>query len=208
MIDPVPEGYMRDGRGALIPIDKVKPIDMTRNDLVIEMIAKARQMNAQLAELKVASFNDVTAFVDLSLQRYGVTRGGKKGNVTLLSYDGRYKIVRQVQRLNRVLESILAAKVLVDECILKWSEGSNDALVMLVNQAFEVDRQGNFSIGRLMMLRKANIDHPEWKRAMEAVADSIEQYTTATYIRFYERVGDTEQWKPIELDFAKLGGAA
>ena len=36
-----------------------------------------------------ASFND---FVALSAQEYDVQLGGKKGNTTLISYDGRFKV--------------------------------------------------------------------------------------------------------------------
>lgn len=204
MIDPVPEGYMRDGRGALIPIDRVKPIDMARNDLVLEMMEKARALSAETRAFKQAAFADIDAFVDLSAQQYDVRLGGKKGNVSLVSFDGRYKITRQVQAISRVDERIHAAKALIDECIVEWSEGSDASLVALVNQAFQVDKEGNFSVGRLMMLRKANIEHPKWKRAMEAIADSIDTSLTASYVRFYERIGDTDHWRAIPLDIAAL----
>ncbi|MFZ2470207.1 MAG: DUF3164 family protein [Parvibaculum sedimenti] len=202
MIDPVPEGYMRDGRGALVPIARVKPIDMARNDLVLELFAKARHVSAEARDLKCRAFADIEAFVSLSAEQYEVRIGGKKGNVSLVSYDGRFKVTRQVQPISRVDERIHAAKALIDECILEWSEGSDASLVTLVNQAFQVDKQGNFSVGRLMMLRKANIDHPKWKRAMEAIADSIDTTQTASYVRFYERIGDTDKWRMIPLDIA------
>jgi hypothetical protein len=204
MIDPVPEGYMRDARGALVPLDRVKPIDMARNDLVLELFAKAKAVNEQTRDFKYAAFGDIEAFVALSAERYEVKLGGQKGNVSLVSFDGRLKVTRQVQPISRVEEGIQAAKALIDECILEWSEGSDASLVALVNQAFQVDKQGNFSVGRLLVLRKANIDHPKWKRAMEAIADSITQHNTASYLRFYERIGDTDQWRPLPLDIAKL----
>lgn len=202
MIDPVPEGYMRDGRGALVPIARVKPIDMARNDLVLELFAKARHVSAEARDLKCRAFADIEAFVSLSAEQYEVRIGGKKGNVSLVSFDGRFKVTRQVQPISRVDERIHAAKALIDECILEWSEGSDASLVTLVNQAFQVDKQGNFSVGRLMMLRKANIDHPKWKRAMEAIADSIDTTQTASYVRFYERIGDTDKWRMVPLDIA------
>jgi len=204
MIDLVPDGYMRDGRGALVPLDRVKPIDKARNDLVLEMFAQARELHTTMSAFKARAFDDIAAFVDLSGQQYDVRLGGTKGNVTLLSYDGRYKITRQVQPIARVDEQIQAAKALIDKCIMRWSSGADASLVSLVNQAFEVDKEGNFSIGRLMLLRKAEIKDPEWVRAMEAIANSISVYSTASYVRFYERIGDTDQWQALSLDLAKL----
>lgn len=204
MINPVPEGYMRDGRGALVPLVLVKPIDIARNDLVLEMIEKARALNTTMRAFKAAAFGDIAAFVDLSAQQYGVQIGGEKGNITLLSFDGRYKVTRNVQPVSRVDEQIQAAKALIDQCIMRWSQGSDVSLVSLVNQAFEVDKEGNFSVGRLMMLRKAAINEPDWILAMEAIANSIDVYSSASYVRFYERVGDTDNWTAISLDIAKL----
>lgn len=196
------QGYMRDGRGALVPIERVKPVDIARNDLVLELLDHARKVSAEARDLKLRAFADIEAFVSLSMEQYGVKRGGEKGNVSLVSYDGRFKVTRQVQPISRVDERIHAAKALIDECILEWSLTSDLSLVALVNQAFQVDKTGSFSVGRLMLLRKANIDHPKWKRAMEAIADSIDTTQTASYVRFYERIGDTDRWRMIPLDIA------
>ncbi|MBI1262976.1 MAG: DUF3164 family protein [Rhizobiales bacterium] len=204
MIEPVPEGYMRDGRGALMPIERVKPIDKARDELVREYFEKAVALSELMKAFKREAFADIEAFVALSAERYDVQLGGKKGNVTLLSFDGRFKITRSVQPITRIDEGIQAAKALIDECILEWSKESDASLVQLVNQAFQVDREGNFSVGRLMTLRKSNIDEPKWTRAMEAIADSITEYSTASYVRFHVRIGDTDQWRAVPLDIAKL----
>jgi hypothetical protein len=39
---------------------------------------------------------------------------------------------------------------------------------------------------------------------MRAIADSIAVISTSTYVRFYERIEGTEQWRPISLDFASV----
>ena len=92
----IPDGYMEDGKGALWPVDSVKDIDKTRDSLVKEIVAKARRQSEELARFKAAVFGDIEAFIQLSGEKYGVNMGGKKGNVSLLSFDGRYKIQRAV----------------------------------------------------------------------------------------------------------------
>lgn len=74
-------------------------------------------MHAELAQFKVAAMNEVTEFVERSLAEYDVKHGGKKGNVTLISFDGAYKVVRQMQETLVFDERLQAAKALIDECI-------------------------------------------------------------------------------------------
>jgi len=58
--------------------------------------------------------DDVGAFIQLSAEKYEVKVGGNKGNVSLLSFDGRYKIVRQVAENITFDERLQAAKALID----------------------------------------------------------------------------------------------
>ena len=88
----VPEGYMRNAQGHLVPLELVKPIDQERDRLVRELVALAKDLNARLVAGKSKMFGDVAAFVELSAEQYGVKRGGTKGNITLPTYDGAFKL--------------------------------------------------------------------------------------------------------------------
>ncbi|HDE1407717.1 TPA: DUF3164 family protein, partial [Klebsiella pneumoniae] len=90
----VPADYWMDAKGALIPVKLLKPIDLARDALVGEIVTKAIELNKLMKEFKNNSFADIAAFVDLSANEYDVKLGGKKGNVTLFTFDGRYKIQR------------------------------------------------------------------------------------------------------------------
>ncbi|MDT4878980.1 hypothetical protein FQZ97_1146180 [compost metagenome] len=48
---------------------------------------------------------------------------------------------------------------------------------------------------------RLEIDDPEWKRAMEALKDSIQVNGKAVYIRVYKRVGD-DRYEPVNLGLA------
>ena len=114
---------------------------------------------------------EVSDFIDRSLAQYEVQHGGKKGNVTLISFDGRYKVVRQIQESLVFDERLMAAKALIDECIQVWSKGSNAHIKLLVNDAFQVDQAGKINTGRVLGLRRAKIDDEKWQRAMAAIGD-------------------------------------
>lgn len=202
MVQTYPAGYWVDREGKLIPESMVKPIDRTRDELVRELVDKASALAKQLEEFKAGAFSDISAFIQLSAEQYGVKVGGTKGNVSLFSFDGRYKVVRQVQEHIIFDERLQAAKQLIDECIQDWAAGSRDEIRVLINDAFQVNKEGKINTNRVLGLKRLNIQDGKWLRAMQAIADSVQVAGSKPYIRIYERVGYSEQYVPISLDVA------
>jgi hypothetical protein len=200
----IPEGYLRDAAGRLVPVDTIDEIDIARHDLVLEIVAKAQALKEAMESFKLSTLGDIGAFVDLSAERYGVSLGGKKGNVTLTSFDGRFKVQRAIAEHISFDERLQVAKELIDRCIHRWAEGSAAEIRALVEHAFQVDKEGRISTSRVLSLRRLNIDDAEWKEAMDAIADSIQITGSKTYIRLYKRVGDSDSWQPIALDIAAV----
>lgn len=195
-------GYWQDANGALIPIAKIKEIDKDRSRTVTELCEQAKEESARLMAFKTTAMHAVSEFIERSLAEYDVRHGGKKGNVSLVSFDGRYKVVRQMQESIVFDERLQAAKALIDECIQSWSKGSNANIKVLVNDAFQVDSAGKISTGRVLGLRRLDITDDTWQRAMTAIGDSMKVASTKPYIRFYERDNDTGEYLAINLDVA------
>jgi hypothetical protein len=200
--DTIPAGYWKDAGGALIPASKIKDIDKDRTKTVRDLCEQAKSMSAQLVGFKTSAMHAVNEFVERSLAQYDVTTGGKKGNVTLITFDGKYKVVRQMQESITFDERLQAAKALIDECIQTWTKGSNSNIKVLVNDAFQVDKQGKINTGRVLGLRRLSIDDERWLKAMTAIGDSMRVSGTKPYIRFYERDEATGDYFPISLDVA------
>ncbi|MBP2842923.1 DUF3164 family protein [Pseudomonas sp. PNP] len=198
----VPEGFLKDAKGHLVPLELVKPIDMARNDLVLELVAKAQVVSATLAAFKADAFGDIKAFVDMSAEQYKAKVGGKKGNVTLMSFDGQYKVVLAAQDNIRFDERLQAARALIDECLTEWTQDARSEVRAIVNEAFRADKQGEISTGRVLALRRMEIKDARWQRAMEAIGDAVQVVGSKSYIRVYQRVGESEQYVPIPLDIA------
>lgn len=199
-----PEGYWIDTKDAFIPVKLLKPIDLARDTLVGEIVTKAIELNKLMKEFKENSFGDISAFVDLSANEYGVKLGGKKGNVTLYSFDGRYLIQRAMADRIAFDERLQAAKELIDQCLADWTEGARPELQILINRAFSTDKSGAVSTGAVLALRRYEIDDQRWHRAMEAIGESLQVIATSSYIRIYERIGDTDQYMPIALNMATV----
>lgn len=201
-IDTTPNGYMKDQAGRLVPIESVKPIDIERDKLVKEIIGRAKTLNGQIAEFKVAAFGDIAAFIELSAEQYGAKVGGTKGNVTLLSFDGKYKVQRAIAEHISFDERLQAAKALIDECIHDWSQDSRPEIKTLINDAFQVDKEGNINTGRVLGLRRMDIADERWNKAMQAIGDAVQVVGSKSYIRVYERDDETGDYNPISLDVA------
>lgn len=199
-----PEGYRKDSVGRLVPLELIEDVDKMRDDLVIEKIGKMQALSAQLVALKIELINDIRAFVDVSAERYGVTIGGKGGNVTLNSFDGSAKLQLTIAKNLVFDERLQAAKVLVDNCIKRWSEGANENLHVLVDEAFQVDKEGKINTQRVLSLTRMNIDDKDWQAAMQAIKDSLSVLNTTTYVRGYIRNSQRpdDKLQPIVLDLA------
>lgn len=200
----IPAGYRLRHDGTLVPESTIKPIDIARDELVLEIVARAKPLSTKIGEFKIRTFADIQAFVEMSAEQYGAKIGGNKGNVTLMSFDGRYKIQRAIAENITFGEQLQAAKALIDECIHAWSEGVNDNIRVLVNDAFQVDKEGNISIGRVFGLRRLEITDARWNKAMQAISDAVQVVSSKSYIRIYERVGDSDKWQPVALDVAAV----
>lgn len=199
----IPAGHRVNAAGHLVPEDLISPVDKLRDDVVREIIAKAIEQRNQLAAFKLQSMQKIEDFCDLSAAEYGVEWGGAKGNVTMLSFDGHYKLIRAVGEHRVFDERIQAAKKLIDECIEKWSEGAKSELKALIEHAFRVNKQGRIDVNQVLSLRQISIDDPDWKSAMDAIADAIQITGTSQYLRLYERQGNG-QYQQIPLDSAKV----
>lgn len=197
--------YMKNAQGHLVPINKIKPVDLERDALVKVLVEQAQALRAGLIEFKGRAFGDIGAFVQLSAEQYGAKVGGKKGNVQLLTFDGRYKVQLAVQDNISFDERLIAAKELIDECLRDWTEQAGVAeLQVVINETFRVDRAGNIRTAAVLSLRRYDIKDPRWLKAMEAIGDALQVTGTSSYIRVYERIGDSESWSPISLDLAAV----
>ena len=204
MNDNVPDGFKRDARSRLVPVDTIKPIDLARDSLVTEIVAKANLLNEMLAKAKEQIHADIAAFVELSAEQYNVSLGGTKGNVSLISFDGQFKVLRASQDNIVFDERLQAAKKLIDECLKDWSQGAHKGLMVMIDDAFRADRNGELRTARILALRRHDIDDPRWIKAMEAIGDALQVVGSKSYIRVYERIKDTENYRQIPLDIAAV----
>lgn len=201
-MNDIPKGYKQNAVGHLVPLERVKDIDLLRDDLVMGGVNSARNLQTMMQSFKTRMLDDIHAFMQLAAEQYDTVYGGRKGNLSLLSYDGRFKLMLAVNDSLVFGEGLHIAKKLIDECIHRWAESSNDNIRALIEHAFQTDKQGNINTARVLSLMK--IDDPEWQKAMGILKDSIQIISSKSYLRLYERMGDEGKFEQIALDIAGL----
>lgn len=198
----IPDGYMKNHQGHLVPTEQVSERDKLADETTRELLVAAKELQAAMIKFKGMAMGTVESFVELSAEKYGAKIGGKKGNVTITSFDGAIKVQRQVSERIEFDERLQAARALIDECIAEWAEGSRKEIRALVNHAFQVDAAGKVSTGRVLSLRQLDISDERWQNAMRAIADSMHSTGTKAYIRIYERLVEDGPHEAIALDLA------
>ena len=202
-INEVPAGYRVNAAGHLVPESKIEAIDLLRDELVNEIITEGQILSQKLQEYKINTLMKIQDFIELSAAEYGHKVGGKKGNVSLASFDGRNMIKRSINENITFDERLQVAKSLIDGCIHRWTEGGNDNIKALVEHAFQTDKEGNISVTRILGLRRLEIKDEQWLKAMEAIADSISITGSKTYLRLYKR-NDKDALEQVSLDIANV----
>ena len=197
------ERYMRDSKGALVPVGLVKPQHKLEDETVRKVMGYARSLSDQIARFKGHTFADLNGFQSLLEQEYGARAGGAKGNVTFQSYDGLQKVQVQIADQIAFGPELQAAKTLVDECLVEWGAESREELRALVNRVFSVEKEGQINRAELFSLLRMEIEDPRWRRAMDAIRDAIRVVGTKQYVRFYERETTEDGWRAVTVDLAK-----
>lgn len=200
----IPAGFVRNAVGHLVPVDQVREQDKLRDQVAIGLSQEAKALSLALKNFKKKALGDVADLISIAGERYGVQMGGKKGNVTIATYDGQFKVVRSYADRLAFTEEMEVAKVLVYDCIKAWSKGADNHLMAIVDRVFSPNRNGQIKTSDVLDLLRLEIDDTGWKSAMQAVKDSILVSGSSVYIRVYERINGTDEYRAIPLDLAAV----
>lgn len=195
--------YMSDAKGGLQPVSTIKPQHLLEDEMTRKIMGFMVAASDQVSRLKEHTFNDIGEFDALLAQEYGLTKGGKKGNATYMTVDGLYKVQIAMQDRLDFGPEMQIAKQLVDGCLNKWAATANAALRTLVQDAFNTDKTGQISRHQIFMLLRQDVDDDDWKKAMEAIRNSIRVVGTVKYVRAYRRDAYNAPWEAVTVDMAK-----
>lgn len=203
MNTPETTEYMRNSIGQDVPSHLVREVDKLRDELVRELFTRFEEAGKIVRELKKHAVTEVEAFLDISAGRYGEDLGGKKGNVTLYSYDGQCKIVRSINDSIVFDEGFAAAKALIDRYLDDVMQHVTPDVRKLIDKAFRPNKAGHISTSAVLGLRSLGINDERWITAMHAISESVKVMSSKAYLRVY-RKDENGNWQSICVDFAAL----
>lgn len=181
----------------------VKAQDQIEDDVVRTILGYAVALSDQVTRFKEHTFDDIGDFDAILEQEYGSTKGGAKGNKTLMSIDGRFKVQVQVADYIDFGPQLQIAKGLVDECLNEWSADARPELKAIVTRAFNTDKAGQINRAEIFKLLRLEIADPRWQRAMDAIRDAMRVVGSKTYVRCYRRDNPQGGWAAVTIDLAK-----
>ena len=71
----IPAGYYKNAKGYLVPDNLVRPEEKLEDQMVEKIIGYAEALNAQIGRFKGHTGDDVSSFLSLIDEKYGLKRG-------------------------------------------------------------------------------------------------------------------------------------
>ncbi|MEP0154865.1 DUF3164 family protein [Pseudophaeobacter sp.] len=195
--------HRTDTKGSLVPIALVKPRDLLQDETTRKIIGYAIALSEQVSRFKAHVAEDISLFEEILALEYEARIGGPKGNKTIMSYDGLFRVSVRTADKYEFGPELQVAKSLVDECMNEWAADARDELKVIVTEAFDVNKEGEVSRAALLRLKKWNIEDERWLRAMQAIKDAEREVGKATYFHCHRRKSTDAPWEAITIDLAK-----
>lgn len=194
----VPDGYVKNARGWMMPAAEVKSKDLLEGRFVDAFHCLASAAAAACEHVRLAAFAESDALVGMIVADAGGDADAKRGKVTLQNMTATRRIV--IDRRDSVAfgPEVQAAKDLVMACVRKWSDGANAHLVRLAMAAFQANGNGDLSVSKVATLWRIECEDEDWQAAMAALKDALRPTGTSTYLRFHERKYPDGKWELIE----------
>lgn len=200
----VPAGFRQNGKGHLVPEHMISEVEKLIDDQVKEIAAEWKELAARIAEFKTSTFGDIHAILGTINEQYSVKRGGEKGNVQLLSYDGKYKLLIAVNDVIELGPEVQACIEKLKECTSEWSEGAKPELKAVVEELLATNGKGTYSISKLLQIRRLKVPgNADWALAMQALDAALRPINTKQYLRLCE-LQPNGSYTALPLDIAAL----
>jgi len=208
---PIPNGrrnidgqtYMHDARGGLQPVETIRAQHLLEDETVRKIMGYGVALSDQVARFKEHTFEDIGALEAVLAQEYNAMLGGKKGNMTLMTVDGLFKVAVAVQDRVDFGPELQTAKTLFDECLNEWASGTRAEVRQLVQDAFNTDKEGTINRSLIFTLLRSESEDVRWQRAQDAIRAAMRVISTKTYVRCYRRDSHDADWRAVTIDLAK-----
>lgn len=192
-----------DHNGNEIPSNFIHKIDRDKHSAALRFHKKAVKLSNALKEFKAELMQEGDNLFERTAEEKKVNlRSNAKGGYSLMTIDKKVKVQVSISESIRFNDNIDLAQVKIREYLDKVTEGSNEEVHLLIDQAFKT-RKGQLDTARVLGLLKLNISNPTWIEAMELIKQSIEQNNSKRYVQIFEK-DENGEYQSIKMDFAGM----
>jgi hypothetical protein len=195
--------FLMGPRGSLIATKHIAPAALMEDQIVKNLIERAREISHLLVKFRADAFDEVDTYMAILAEKFGA-QPRKSSNTQLTDFSEHFRVEVSTGTFLSLGPELQAAKSLVDECLGRWSENADDNLRTIVNDAFDVGSEGRVKVDRILALRRVQIHDDTWKRAMEAITEAVRITRSKRYVRFHYRENIDAKWQQIPLDLARV----
>lgn len=197
--------FMPDTRGALVPIESIKPQHKLEDETVRKVIGFAMGLSEQVERFKAHTMSDLAALDSVLEQEYQFVKQGNKGkgNRTYMTIDGLFKVTVQIADYIDFGPELQIAKGLIDECLIEWVATGNPEIRTIITNHFNTDKEGKINRAEVFKLFRYDFDDPRWLQAMKAIRDAMRVVSSKEYVRFGMRPNVNNAWQAVTINLAK-----
>lgn len=198
----VVDGRMTDADGNLIRLSNIHETEILEHDMVLSIACIWEALAGKLERFKAYCFEDVTTLVDLLFEKHNARRGGTEGNITLTTYDRRWKLIIAIQRRITLAPEVMAAKAKMLEAAREMAPEDSADLETIITATFtQVD--GQVRVAEVLRLCNFKYSNKKWNEAIEIARSAIEVIGKKKQIRLYRR-NNQGQYDAVPLNIAAL----
>ncbi|MBF0444842.1 MAG: DUF3164 family protein [Magnetococcales bacterium] len=191
-----------DPSGNEVPAKFVPKLDKMRDKMVAKLLKAAEAEEARLKQFRALVDKHIREYLQFASNEADV-KPNRVGNYTFTNFSATQKVQVKIGKTLQFDDRLQSAKVIIDACVDKWSEGSRDEIRVLIFDAFKTDQKNQVDTKRILGLAKLNIKDPDWVRAMDLISKSVTVIAQKSYITFSHRQTGAE-WQSITLDLARI----
>lgn len=200
------EEMIRNCNGCLVQVSRLRPDVVLTDGVARSIVRKMQALAAHNARVKKEIFEEAQAYQDLMFEQYRARIGGRRGGLTISSFNDLQKVVFQTTDYSRVTAALPAAQALMSEILDDLTRDVGPDLRTLIMAAFERDEKtGKVNVQELNGLKKYKLNHAKWPDFIRALNDAIEPAGSKEGIRAYTRDTITDVPKQVVVDFSRLG---
>lgn len=198
------ESTMTDAMGNQVPVRYVSQYDKARDRGVRRIHARWLKARAYLEQVMADSLDDLGK-IAIVRDSAGIP-SGEKGNLQVSSFDGLITVGLNVRYEIHLDDRVVKARELMLDYARGLAEklGGDDAqaLLALIDEAFQATKTGSLSVARVLSLMRRDIKAPQWIEAKRLLSDSMETRRGKSYLRVESRSDRQQSPVPVRLDIA------